>query len=206
MLFAPAGHCDVQCTSHHKVTKHNLASPCHLVALLNEFYSRNEELSRWIPSDAWVVVFCKRHTQCSCYKSLGGSLKSKCFHSKQNLLQKFCWREKSCFLRRALLHLTPHCIPDGILSSEAWEKWQTVLIMTFAVLISQAASIILASLLCERSQSQTARTLNCGLSRDFTSASTFSMASNKSVLLILLSFPSLQNRVHVHSCKTFQRK
>lgn len=119
MLFAPAGHCDVQCTSHHKVTKHNLASPCHLVALLNEFYSRNEELSRWIPSDAWVVVFCKRHTQYSCYKSLGGSLKSKCFHSKQNLLQKFCRREKSCFLSEGSppSHTTLHTRWDSLFRS-----------------------------------------------------------------------------------------
>lgn len=129
--------------------------------------------------DAWKLVFYKRHTQCSCYNSFGGSLKSKCFCSKQNLLQKFCWQEKSCFSSKG--SPPSHNTPDGILSSGAWEEWQTVLIMTFAALISQAASIILASLFCERSQSLTARTLNCSSSRNFTSVSTFKQTSQLSL-------------------------
>lgn len=113
---------------------------------------------------------------------------------------------KCCFLSRGSPspHLPPHCMPGGILSSGAREKWQPFLILRFAVLISQTASIALTSFLSERSHGQNYQCTELQLVRKLNSASSFSMASKKSVIFILLNFPSLQNRAVSTTVKCFQ--
>lgn len=154
--------------------------------------------------DAWKLVFYKRHTQCSCYNSFGGSLKSKCFHSKQNLLQKFCWQEKSCFSSKGSppSHNTLHTRWDSLfrgLGRVANCFNYDICSSDFPGCLHHLGKPLLWEVTEPNSQNtelQLVKKLHFCLY----------FPTNKSALLILLSFPSLQSRVHVHSSETFQRK